>query len=59
MADRKGDEAKRPAECGRRDGAWEACRHLKDTSSNSDMDGETYDCAVCGEHYRLYYEDMS
>jgi len=59
MADRKGDEAKRPVECGRREGLYGVCQHLKETSSNSDMDGETYDCAVCGEHYRLHYEDMA
>lgn len=58
MADRKGDETKRPIECGRRNGQWKACSNLKETSGY-DMDGETYDCEVCGEHYRLHYEDMA
>lgn len=30
----------------------------KEVSSNYDMDGETYECTVCGDRYRLYYEDM-
>lgn len=59
MSDRKGDPAKRPPECGRRNGEWGACNYLKETSSNTDMDGETYHCDRCGEHYRLYYEDMA
>lgn len=58
MADRKGDETKRPEDCGRRNGQWKSCRHLRETSGN-DMDGETYHCDVCGEHYRLHYEDMA
>lgn len=73
MTDRNGDPAKQPPGCkpvftphpdpkprgAVGDGVWSKCPNLKDTSSNSDMDGETYDCAVCGEHYRLYYEDMA
>lgn len=57
MADRKGDPAKQPPECKMRDNG--RCLHLRETSSNTDMDGETYHCDVCGEHYRLYYEDMA
>jgi hypothetical protein len=56
MANRKGDPTKQPPECTMRsDGR---CPNLKETSGN-DMDGETYHCDVCGEHYRLYYEDMA
>lgn len=55
--DRKGDHQKQPPEC-REHGAG-ACLNLIETSSPSDFDGETYDCKVCGEHYRLYYEDMA
>lgn len=58
MADRKGLESLKPQECGRRDGEWKPCKHLKEVSG-FDMDGETYDCSVCGEHYRLHYEDMA
>lgn len=57
MSDRRGDDTKRvpgctEANCG-------GCEHLKETSSPTDFDGETYDCAICGEHYRLHYEDMA
>lgn len=63
-----GDKAKQPPEClkdvftpdapGSHHGKWGRCPHLKEVSSSSDMEGETYDCSVCGEHYRLYYDDM-
>lgn len=66
---KEGDKSKRPPECregeiisrgpGPIQATWGSCPHLKEVSSNSDMDGETYDCAVCGRHYRLYYEDMA
>lgn len=68
MSDRDGDPKKRPPEC--REGdiisrhpdglrcTWGTCLHLKETSPSSNMDGETYDCQVCGRHYRLYYDDM-
>lgn len=75
MSDRPGDKSKQPPECEPRfipwgpenpkpngewgQGRWTKCPNLKDTSSPSDMNGETYDCAVCGQHYRLYYEDMA
>lgn len=68
MSDREADKSKRPPECqkdvftpsepGSHRGQWGGCPHVHETSSNSDMEGETYDCAVCGLHYRLYYEDM-
>lgn len=57
MADRKGDPAKQGPECEMR--SLGRCRNLRETSSKTDMDGETYHCDVCGEHYRLYYEDMA
>lgn len=65
----EGDRSKRPTECregeiisrgpGPNQVMWGSCPHLKEVSSSADMDGETYDCAVCGRHYRLYYEDMA
>jgi len=57
MADRRGDPTKQPAECKMRQ--CSECPHLRETSSQTDMGGETYHCDVCGEHYRLYYEDMA
>ena len=54
MSDRKGDPEKQPEGC---KGSL-ACPNLIETSSATDFEGETYDCKVCGEHYRLYYEDM-
>lgn len=73
MGDRKGDPAKQPPECEPRftphpeprpagavgQGGWSQCPNLRETSSNTDMDGETYHCDVCGKHYRLYYEEMA
>lgn len=68
MSDRKGDPAKQPPDCeprftpsarNPRIGVWSQCPNLRETSSNTDMDGETYHCDVCGKHYRLYYEEMS
>lgn len=50
-----GDKAKQPLEC-KED---TSCRNLQETSSTTDMDGETYNCIVCGLRYRLYYEDMA
>ena len=57
MPDRKGDPDKKPDYC-KNKGLNERCRNLKEVSDKYDMDGETYDCAVCGEHYRLYYDEM-
>jgi hypothetical protein len=57
MVDRKGDPAKQPGECTIRSNG--RCPNLHESSSLTDMDGETYHCDVCGEHYRLYYEDMA
>jgi uncharacterized UBP type Zn finger protein len=55
MPDRAGDPAKQPAECTNNSD----CPHIVETSSASDMDGETYHCDVCDLHYRLWYEDMA
>jgi hypothetical protein len=57
MADIKGDPTKQPPECSMRDNG--RCPNLHETSSKFDMDGETYTCIVCGEYFRLYYEDMA
>lgn len=59
MADRKGDPSKQPPECAALTATHGKCPHLIETSSASDMYGETYHCDVCGEHYRLYYDDMA
>lgn len=56
MSDRTGDKSKQPEECHESSGG--SCPFLRETSSPRDMDGETYDCEMCGLHYRLYYEDM-
>ncbi len=38
----------------------EVCDHdYIETSSPTDMEGETYRCTKCGDRYRLYYEDMA
>lgn len=58
MADRKGDPAKQPEHC-KKLITKTVCQNMHETSSNTDMDGETYNCDVCGEHLRLYYEDMA
>ena len=55
MADRKGDPAKKPAECLAAKSAT-GCPHLKETGGG--FEGERYDCDVCGEHFFLDYEDM-
>lgn len=64
---KEGDDAKRIEGC---DGGFMPaervlgfptphCPHLKEVSSPTDMDGETYACERCGERFRLYYEDMA
>ena len=53
MTDIFGDETKKSEEC-KKD--WTKCKHIKMTYS--DFDKESYDCAVCGESFNLYYEDM-
>lgn len=58
MADRRGDPTKQPEIC-KRLISKTSCPNMRETSSNTDMDGETYDCPVCGEYFRLYYEDMA
>jgi len=55
MSDRRGDDTKKPPECS----APGVCVNLVETSGPTDFDGETYDCPVCGEHFRLHYEDMA
>jgi hypothetical protein len=55
MRDIPGDKAKQPQDC-KED---TSCPNLQETSSPTDMNGETYNCEVCGLHFRLYYEDMA
>ena len=57
MSDRKGDPMKQPPECTVNKN--NRCQNLRETSGNTDMTGETYSCKVCGEYFRLYYEDMA
>lgn len=57
MSERKGDPARQPEAC--RAHGVARCPNLQETSGPTDFGGETYDCPVCGEHYRLYYEDMA
>lgn len=57
MSDRKGNPDKQTEAC--REKGVNACENLKEASGPTDFDGETYNCAVCGEHFRLYYEDMA
>lgn len=59
MSLRPGDPDKKPPECGEHPGGNGRCPHIKEVSGPSDFDGETYACEVCGERYRLYYEDMA
>lgn len=70
MADFKGVWEKRTAECQQKDGTFSPdpdrpgfviayhCPNLKEVSRPTDMEGETYECELCGERYRLWYEDM-
>jgi hypothetical protein len=39
--------------------SWD-CPHMKEVSSPTDMNGETYKCqkAGCTRRYRLYYDEM-
>ena len=35
------------------------CEHdYEEVSSPRDFEGETYKCKICGDRYRLYYDDM-
>lgn len=73
MADHKGDPAKRTEDCkidiftpdenGPKDifgkprmGTWGRCPNLKETGGG--MDGERWECTVCGESYYLDYDEM-
>ena len=53
-ADRKGDPQKQPPECR---GAGPLCPHLREIGGG--FEGEFYECDVCGEYYKLWYEDMA
>jgi hypothetical protein len=54
MKDVKGDKSKQPAGCTVNKNS--RCPNLKEVTSS--FDTERYECAVCGERYTLYYEDM-
>lgn len=54
MVDRKGDKTKQTRDCTVDTNA--RCPNLKETGGG--FEGEWYDCEVCGESYKLYYEDM-
>lgn len=57
MAWHHGDDKKRPQECLDL-GRWKMkCPNLKETDPKN-MEGETYQCAVCGEYVYLDYEEM-
>ena len=49
------DKTKQPIGCNE---TTASCKNLKETSNYADMDGETYECDVCGLRFRLYYDDM-
>ena len=67
---RAGDKSKQPPECEPRftphpnprppmavgQGVWSRCPNLKETGGG--MDGERYECAVCGKGYFLDYDEM-
>jgi hypothetical protein len=57
MSRDQGDPEKQPPEC-KALGRWKhKCPNLKERQDFS-MEGETYDCEVCGEHMFLDYEEM-
>lgn len=54
-----GDPKKQPPECVALGRSKMACPNLVETkASRKDMEGETYECAVCGEYVYLDYEEM-
>lgn len=73
--DIKGDKTKQPKECEsvfklydeerpktiwdspNSVGYWTKCPNIKMTYNG--FDGESYSCEICGEYYKLYYEDMA
>lgn len=56
MGDRKGDATKKPAECRDRKDSVLRCPNIKEVGGG--MDGEQYDCSVCGERVYLDYDEM-
>lgn len=50
-----GDKTKQPPECKIDDTL--KCPNIKCTYEG--WEGESYRCDVCGESYKLYYEDMA
>lgn len=35
------------------------CPNMKSDPEDTSMETERYECAVCGDYYKLYYEDMA
>ena len=54
MADREGDETKKPDIC--KASGITRCPNMKETGGG--FDGERYRCEVCGATYYLDYEEM-
>lgn len=42
-----------------RTGDMYQCSNMKADANDTSMESETYECAVCGSRYKLYYEDMA
>lgn len=48
---------KQPSKC--QNGERNKCPNMKYDENAGGMEYELYECAVCGERYKLYYEDMA
>ena len=46
---------KRP--CDNERDSWQ-CPNMKKREGDADMNGEHYDCKICGRHVRLDYDEM-
>lgn len=49
-------KTKREVWAGRPDGKW--CPNMKPRANDTSMESESYECAVCGQTIKLYYDDM-
>lgn len=56
MADTPADESKQPPEC-KALMSKTGCKNCDTTYEG--MDGESWECKVCGLRFKLYYEDMA
>lgn len=43
---------------GRTERDIDECPNMKADPDDTSMESERYECAVCGQTYKLYYEDM-